>query len=232
MQHAGSDHNVWLEAPLMEKLQALKEAANARNSLERVRDVNFVIDQLERWNVEPSHPLHGKLDLEHIGMAGHSFGAVTTLSVAGQKYPLGKQFTEKRIDAFLAMSPQTGESGLMARRVFEEIATPVLCMTGTRDDSPIDKRVTPATRREVFAGLPPGNKYELVFDGGHHFTFGDTSGFRTRSRDADHHPAIERISTEFWNAYLRDDLQAKQWLQSELPRDACKLKSKDVWQWK
>ncbi len=120
-----------------------------------------------------------KLDLEHIGMSGHSFGAVTTLAVAGRKFPFGKSFAEQRIDAFFAMSPQPGQ-GLSARARLWSHQRPMLCMTGTKDDSPINDQVTPESRREVFKALPAGDKYELVFDGGHHFTFGDSDGFRTR----------------------------------------------------
>ena len=41
----------------------------------------IVLDQLEEWNKDSKHELHGRLDLKHIGMSGHSFGAVTTQAV-------------------------------------------------------------------------------------------------------------------------------------------------------
>ena len=231
MQHAGSDQDVWQSARLRDRMAVLKQAASAKSAVDRIQDVSFVIDQLEKWNQEASHPLHGKLDLEHIGMSGHSFGAVTTLAVAGRKFPFGKSFTDERIDAFFAMSPQPGE-GLSAQRAFGQISAPLLCMTGTNDNSPISDQVTPASRREVFKALPAGNKYELVFDGGHHFTFGDSEGLRTRGRDPDHHPAIQHISLKFWDAYLRDDQASREWLQSTQPMTDCKLKVSDIWQWK
>jgi len=231
MQHAGSDREVWRSAKLSNRLAALKKAASGKSTLDRMQDVSFVIDQLEKWNQEKDHPLYGKLDLEHIGMSGHSFGAVTTLDVSGRKYPFGKSFAEKRIEAFFAMSPQPGK-GLSASRALGHIAAPFLCMTGTKDDSPINKRVTPESRREVYKALPAGDKYELVFDGGHHFTFGDSKGLRTRGRDPDHHPAIQKISLKFWDAYLRNDKSERQWLQSKKPLTDSKLKATDVWQWK
>ncbi|MFK7778196.1 MAG: dienelactone hydrolase [Gimesia sp.] len=231
MQHAGSDREVWRSVKFSNRMEALKMAASGKSALDRVQDVSFVIDQLEKWNQKKGHPLHGKLDLEHIGMSGHSFGAVTTLAVSGRKSLFGKSTPEKRIDAFLAMSPQPGK-GLSASRALGHITAPMLCMTGTKDDSPINKRVTPETRREVFKALPAGNKYELVFDGGRHFTFGDSKGLRTRGRDPDHHPAIQKISLRFWDAYLRNEKSDRQWLQSKQPVTDCKLKATDIWIWK
>ena len=233
MQHAGSDREVFFQtgATLRERVQALKDAASLRTFQDRMADVPFVIDQLEEWNKEEGHPLRGKLDLGRIGMSGHSYGAVTTLAVSGRRYPLNRNFHEPRIDAFVALSPQPGK-GMSPGRAFGQVSSPVLCMTGTKDDSPIDNSVTPEKRREVFKGLPKGDKYELVFEGGHHFTFSDVRAFRTRGRDGDHHPAIQKITLQFWDAYLKQDSKAKSWLQSEQVRPDCKLKQADVWQWK
>ncbi|WP_419194110.1 alpha/beta hydrolase family protein [Novipirellula herctigrandis] len=231
MQHAGSDQEVWQSARLRDRMKAVKQAASAKSAADRIQDVSFVIDQLEKWNQEADHPLCGKLDLDRIGMSGHSFGAVTTLAVAGRRSLFGKSYADERIDAFFAMSPQPGQ-GLSAQRALGHISAPMLCMTGTKDDSPINDRVTPQLRREVYKALPEGDKYELVFDGGHHFTFGDSEGFRTRGRDPDHHPAIQKISLKFWDAYLRDDQSSRHWLQSKQPKIDCKLKASDTWQWK
>jgi len=230
MQHAGSDQEVWKSVPAGKRLQALKAAASARSFLDRVGDVSFVIDQLERWNKEPGHALAGKLDLERLGMSGHSFGAVTTLAVAGRKYPLNRSFPEERIDAFLAMSPQPGK-GMTAVRAFGHLKRPILCMTGTNDGSPLDPTMKPAVRREVFAALPAGDKFQLVLDGAHHFAFGDSGG-RFRRRDPKHHPAIGKISLAFWNAYLKGDATAKRWLQSKRVVGESGLGAADVWEWK
>ena len=231
MQHAGSDNQVWKSAKLGERFAAIKAAASVQSSRDRFADVPFVIDQLEIWNKEAEHPLSGKLDLEHIGMSGHSYGAVTTLAVAGRKFPLKQSFPEARIDAFLALSPQPGK-GLAAADAFGHIDKPILSMTGTEDRSPIDPTVKPATRREVYAALPKGDKYQLVMDGAEHFAFGDSQGFRARRRNPKHHPAIQQISLRFWNAYLKDDKQSKQWLQSDKPITETGLGDDDVWEWK
>ncbi|WP_246119942.1 alpha/beta hydrolase family protein [Blastopirellula retiformator] len=231
LQHAGSDEEVWKGVERRQILQAMKQAANGKNMLDRNKDVSFILDQLEIWNKQHDSALHSKLDLKHIGMAGHSFGAVTTTAVAGRKFPLGMTTSEPRLDAFLPMSPQTSK-GMSAADSFGEIKAPMLCMTGTEDSSHIDGNTTPASRREVYKALPAGDKYELVFDGAQHSAFSDTTGLRVGRRDPDHHPAIQQISLKFWDAYLKNDAAAKQWLQSNQPRKETTLKKSDVWQWK
>lgn len=231
MQHAGSDRDVIKNIRLRDRFNALKDAASYRSARDRLTDVSFVIDQLTQWNDTKDHPLFGKLDLHHIGMSGHSFGAVTTLGVAGQKPVFGTEINEPRIDAFLAMSPQPGK-GRSPERAFAEFERPVLCMTGTEDDSPIDRTVTPELRLAVYEALPDGDKYQLVFQDGNHYTFSDAGGFRRRDRDPGHHPAIQKISVKFWQAYLNDDAAAKQWLQSDKPKSEGLLKPADRWQWK
>ena len=232
LQHPGSDRSVWENEEPARRMGVLKEAAGLKQMLDRFQDVPFVIDQLEKWNAEENHPLHGAFDLEHIGLAGHSFGAVTTMGLAGRRFPLGRNYHDERIDAFLPMSPQPGK-GMTPSDIFGHLSVPILCMTGTEDGSPIDPSLKPEARREVYVALPPGDKYQIVFEGAHHFTFGDDNGgIRIRPRNPNHHPAILSISTKFWDAYLKDDETAKKWLQSIVPRQACKLDEKDVWEWK
>ncbi|WP_372720347.1 alpha/beta hydrolase family protein [Novipirellula sp.] len=231
MQHAGSDIEILKSGSLSQRFGKLKDSANAKNATDRYVDVSFVIDQLQHWNTQVGHPLFGKLDLNRIGMSGHSFGAVTTLGVAGRRFLTGHHYHEPRIDAFFAMSPSLAK-GISAENAFGEIRYPVLCMTGTHDDSPIDPRTTPESRQEVFKAFPSGDKFQLVFDGGHHFTFGDTPRLRARNRDPDHHSAIQKISLAFWNAYLLEDVEAKKWLKSESLKSDGTLKSSDDWQWK
>lgn len=231
MQHAGSDAEVWKNAKLGQRMSALKAAASAQSFNDRIGDVTFVLDQLEAWNGAAGHELKGKLELKHVGMCGHSFGAVTTMAVAGRHYPFNQSFPEPRIDAFFAMSPQSGK-GLPATKAFGHIQKPVLCMTGTKDGSPIDPNLKPSSRREVYTAFPKGDKYQLILDGGEHFAFGDSKGFRTKNRNPKHHPAIKEISLQFWNAYLKGDKKAKQWLQSKKPISETGLSEADVWEWK
>ncbi|WP_166830724.1 alpha/beta hydrolase family protein [Thalassoroseus pseudoceratinae] len=231
MQHPGSDDDVWKSAKLGKRFQALKAAASTQTALLRFADIPFVIDQLEIWNAKSGHPLNGKLDLEHIGMSGHSYGAVTTLAVAGRKFPFNQNFAETRIDAFLAMSPQPGK-GTQTAKTFGHLTQPILCMTGTKDGSPIDPTLKPATRREVYTSLPAGDKYQLVLHDAEHSAFGEGGRLLRRRQHPEHHPAIQQISLHFWNAYLKDNAKSRKWLQSNQPITTTKLDEQDIWEWK
>lgn len=231
MQHAGSDAEVWKSTPVRERMSTLKQAANLRATLDRFTDVPFVIDQLEMWNAKNEHPLQGKLDLDKIGLCGHSFGAVTTQGLMGQKFLGNRSFADPRIDAFFLMSPSESR-GIPSPTAFGHIQSPVLCMTGTEDGSPIQPDMTPASRAEVYAALPPGDKYQLILEGAQHFAFSDRVFAGGGARIEHHHPAIQNISTRFWDAYLKHDPTAKSWLQSNAVRKDCHLVGKDIWEWK
>ena len=106
LQHVGSDDAVWRGGGGM---QAMARAANGKNALDRAADVKFALDQLETLNQDATFPLRGKLDLQKIGMAGHSFGANTTLLVSGLKLPLVAPLADARIKCAIPMSaPQSG----------------------------------------------------------------------------------------------------------------------------
>ncbi|MEM1295674.1 MAG: acetylhydrolase [Verrucomicrobiota bacterium] len=230
MQHLGSDEAVWKSVERSQRFVAMKQAASLKSSLDRFADVPFVIDQLEKWNAEEGHRLFDTLNLEHIGLSGHSFGAVTSQALMGQKFPLDYNFADPRIDAFIPMSPSPGK-GMNPVDAFGHILSPVLCMTGTNDTSAIQADLKPEARQEVYAALPESDKFQLVFENGSHMAFSESS-FRNEKRIPHHHPAIQRVTTLFWNAYLRNDEEAQALLQSDQFRDTGKLVAKDVWEWK
>jgi hypothetical protein len=135
--------------------------------------------------------------------------------------------TDKRIDAAVMFSPSTARDGAEPAQAFGKVAIPWLLMTGTNDDSPIGGQ-SPESRLQVFPGLPPGDKYELVLEGAEHSAFGERgSPLDNAKRNPNHHRAILAITTAFWEAYLRDDAAAKQWLAGDAPRGV--LETKDVW---
>lgn len=228
MQHPGSDTSVWQGKPIGERYGDLKGAASAQNFLLRAKDVPAVLDQLAVWNRDASSPLHGRLDLTRVGMSGHSFGAVTTQAVSGESFGLaGQRLTDKRIKAAIAFSPSSPK-GRAGERAFGSVAIPWMLMTGTRDVSPIGDQ-SAESRQAVYPALPPGSKYEVVlFDAEHSaFTEGALPGDRAR-RNPNHHRAILALSTAFWDAYVRGDASARQWLDGEGPKRI--IEAKDRWQ--
>lgn len=225
MQHPGSDSSVWRGQPASQRRAALEDAAGGENYLLRVHDVPAVLDQLTAWNAADDHVLSGRLDLDHVGMSGHSFGAATTQAVSGQRSPRGRvAFTESRIDAAVMFSPSSRRGD--PKEVFGSVSIPWMLMTGTQDIAGIGNQ-TVESRLQVFPALPPGGKYELVLDGAQHSAFGD--GLRdAASRNPNHHRVILALSTAFWDAYLRSDSAAKAWLDGAGPRSV--MDEKDRWQ--
>jgi predicted dienelactone hydrolase len=228
LQHPGSDASVWQDVPAGRRRGAMEGAASGRNFLLRVKDVPAVLDQLDRWNAEKGHPLAGRLDLGRVGMAGHSFGAMTTQAVSGQAFPGGRSFADPRIRAAVVMSPSAPRRGGDPATAFGRVAVPWLLMTGTKDVAPIGG-ISLESRLAVFPALPPGGKYELVLDGAEHSAFTDRGlpGDST-PRNPNHHRAILALSTAFWDAHLRGDEAARRWLDGEGPRSV--LEAGDRWQ--
>ncbi|MGQ9505973.1 MAG: alpha/beta hydrolase family protein [Thermogutta sp.] len=228
LQHPGSDDSVWKDVPLRERMAAMQKAASAENLILRVQDVHAVLDQLEKWNKEVSHQLYQRLDLNSVGMSGHSFGGLTTQVVAGEVFPLiGQRARDPRIKAALILSPSSPRYG-SPQEAFAKVNLPWMLMTGTRDVAPIGGQ-TVESRRAVFSALPSGEKYELVLFDAEHSAFTDRSlPGETRPRNPNHHRAILALSTAFWDAYLRGNSAARQWLDGEGPKSI--LDSNDVWQ--
>jgi predicted dienelactone hydrolase len=227
LQHPGSDVSVWQDKPADERMRDLRRAANLRNFKLRVEDVKAVLDQLGRWNGASAHVLRGRLDLAHVGMSGHSFGAVTTQAVSGETYALaGQRFTDPRVDAAILFSPSSPKHGSPAD-AFAGVKIPWLLMTGTLDQAPIGDTVP--ERLAVYPALPPGDKYELVLDGARHSAFTDRPlPGDEGTRNPNHHRAIVAISTAFWDAYLKGDREARAWLDGDGPRQV--LQPPDRWQ--
>ena len=227
LQHPGSDESVWKDKPVSWRMEAMRRAVNIQNFMLRAADVSAVLDDLEHLNRSAGNVLTGRLDLQRIGMSGHSFGAATTQAVSGQKYPIGPSLTDPRIKAAVMMSPGAPKRKDL-KKAFASVAVPWMLLTGTKDDSFVatDKA---ESRLKVFPALPPGGKYELVLHNAEHSAFSDRAlpGDREK-RNPDHHRAVLALTTAFWDAWLRDDAAAKAWLDGSGPRSI--LETQDRWQ--
>jgi predicted dienelactone hydrolase len=214
MQHPGSDSE---SGPDM----------SIENLVLRVEDVGVIIDQLEIWAADPSHNLYGRLDLDKIGMAGHSFGAKTTQAVSGQVISyLTEEISDPRIKAALALSPSL-EGELDPVDQFRAVNMPWMLMTGTEESS-LEERLS------IYPALPPGGKYELVLSGGEHLAFTDVTALSVLemlfTRNPAHHPEIAALSTAFWDSWLLGDSAARVWLEGDGALTV--LQAQDTWQLK
>lgn len=229
VQHPGSDESVWRDVAPAQRRDALRDAASVQNFLRRIDDVRVVLDALARWNGAADDPLRARFDLTRIGMSGHSFGALTTQAVAGQRFQNGRRsLGDPRIGAAIMFSPNAPTRGGSAAAAFGAVDRPWLLMTGTHDTALIGD-ATVESRLAVFPALPGGGKYELVLDGAEHSAFTDRALPGDREpRNPNHHRVMLALSTAFWDAWLRDDPAARAWLDGDGAREV--LQPADRWQ--
>jgi predicted dienelactone hydrolase len=146
-------------------------------------------------------------------------------------------FRDERVDAVLLLSGQgmTGPGGGFHRHSWDGMDLPVMVQTGSFDNSP-RTRQTSASRRHPYDYAPPGDKYLVFIEGALHMSFTGRAarqepGLAARwiekylgTPDIDtalqyDQPAIFAYiitsSQAFWDAYLKDDTEAKAWLQSD-----------------
>lgn len=225
-QHRGSDSAVLREGGM----QALRTAGNAKNAIERPKDISFILDQLEELN-KKAGPLQGRMNLQSIGVGGHSFGAQTTLLAGGQLLGPGMSYTDKRVKALMPMSAPVPPA-VFRDRAYKGVKLPTLHMTGTKDDSPIGETKA-ADRRIPFDHITGCPQWFINFQDGDHMIF---SGRMARAssdekkQDLAFQKQIKQCSLAFWNAHLKGDAKALAWLnddmKSYLGKSAASVESK------
>jgi predicted dienelactone hydrolase len=215
LQHIGSDSEVWQDSSLTNLMSNMRRAAaNPKNVEDRPADVSFAIDQLEKLNREDTG-FKNRFDLSRIGVAGHSFGAFTTLAIAGELFilPGGREisFADPRVKAAIAMSAPTPVRKDTLDLAFSKIKIPVYHMTGTEDSSPIGN-TKPEERREPFDHTRGADQFLLTFNGGDHMVFSGRSTRQGPAKEKHFEDLICESSLAFWNAYLKGDAGSKWWL--------------------
>lgn len=211
VQHLGSDDAAWKgQASPMQSMKAA--ATDIRNSINRPLDVTFVVDELERLN-KSDEKWKGKFDLKRLGMAGHSFGAYTTLAIGGQQFMIAGEAKTLADARFKALLPMSSPVPMRNRdEAFAKIKLPTLHMTGTKDVSSIGD-TSAEERRIPFDKMTGPDNFLITFEGGDHMIFSGRSGVRgDRGKDPVFHDHIRASSTAFWDAYLLENSAAKKWL--------------------
>ena len=156
---------------------------------ERADDVSFALDLLEQMNTE-SGPLQGALDLEHVGIMGHSMGGITAAAACRQDRRLKACLN---IDGSLAGGPFSARSG------------------NARPSQPFMYLTKDQTATEPVAALfeaPGGASIRVVIPGATHTEFTDGPLFIPSldpfARKADRVIATARAyELAFFDRYLR-----------------------------
>jgi predicted dienelactone hydrolase len=177
-------------------LHGVNEPDNLRD---RPRDISFVIDQIAR-----GVPLGAAADVDHVGVAGHSFGAYTAMAVGGMlvDLPEGRRqsLRDARVKAVLAMSPEgTGWMGI-SPGAWSRFAVPAMFLTGTRDFGGSGR---PATwRHEPFNAIGTVPEWQVTILYATHMTFVNP-GIDER--------LINSLGTAFFDASLLHEQRASAW---------------------
>ncbi len=184
-------HPVGNADSLRQYFSGLAPAPAATELLDRPRDVSFVLDELQRQ--KPSHANLQSLDLQQVGVIGHSLGGYTALGLAGatidfdqvkrncnpnrslnlstllqcranELKPGNYQLQDPRIKAIFAINPLG--STMFGQRGISQINLPVFLMGGS------DDIFTPAVPEQIypFTWLKTPDKYLAVLEKGTHFS--------------------------------------------------------------
>ena len=203
VQHIGSDNALWRGNPLGLTMR-LANAAQDAEAMARAKDVSFALTELLAM---PS--MVGRLDANRIVAAGHSYGANTTMLVAGALVP-GRgengqtlNLRDPRIKAAIIMSAPPFYGFINPGVILGNIAMPTLHITATGDDimvpgygSGFEDRVN------VFNAMGDARKTLVVFTGGSHSIFTD----RSNTGGAELNPKVKAATQALSLAFLKQTL--------------------------
>jgi predicted dienelactone hydrolase len=211
LAHPVTDDSLWTISPGKSFKTNVSDAIAGPQYGLRVADCRFVIDYcLEKAEFAP------RLDAGRIGLAGHSFGALTAQSIAGQSGG-AQSLRDARVRAVIALSP-TAISAERAQAL-KSVDIPFFSVTGTHDQYVTFKKggeavrlgVSLAQRELVYEHLPAGEKIQLKLNLADHMSFAgeavDTQSFSrdvsvTSETNAQIWERVSMTTSLFWRFYL------------------------------
>ena len=210
LQHPGSDSSI-LAGMIFDRDRALKAATSVEEFKARVQDAKVALDKLR---LTPGLAEHH--DAGEVAIAGHSYGARTSMALSGERFPSapGVDLSDPRIRAAVVLSPPP-YSG--ADR-FAAIGIPQFHVTGTKDTTPIEESTDPAMRLCPFRESTNSPSYLVVLDGADHMAFSGrlpTLDAAKRKDYARWHAMLAEATTRFLDATLRADRAARSWLDGD-----------------
>lgn len=218
IQHDGTDDSLWRGKPGHPWDNIRKTAISWETVRNRYLDVPFAMDQLRVMN-RSDEILENRLDLNRTGMSGHSFGAVTTQIMAGQLTgnDAPEDLSDSRFMAAIAYSPVPNTRlELPPEKVYGGIKIPLLHMTGTADDSPIDGDIQPL-RDEIYryAGQNGALQMSVIIGGADHMVFNGSRGQLPDYEGIEtHKDNIKILALAWWSHFLNGEKAPMAWLQN------------------
>ena len=215
-QHPGSDSTY-----LKDMLQGYyTDVFNLNEFIDRPLDISYVLDELERRN---DTEFEGRLNLESVGVMGHSFGGYTALAIAGARINFEQleedcekiiwdpnlslllqcralklprknyDFRDRRVKAIMVINPVT--SSIFGVKGLSTIKIPVFIGAGDRDPA------TPAAIEQIrpFTFLTTSDRYLALLKGQAHVDISRLDAGATRAIES--LPDLELIDSELLYRY-------------------------------
>ena len=173
-------------------LSGFASPPQATDLINRPLDIKYLLDELQRRN-DSDVNLKGKLNLQQVGVIGHSLGGYTALGLAGatinfqqvrkdcspnrslnlsvflqcgalEVKPAIYPIKDERVKAILAFNPLG--STIFGSKGISQIKIPTMLLAGSQDI------FTPAVPEQIFpfTRLPNPDKYLALIENGTHFT--------------------------------------------------------------
>ena len=124
-------------------------------------DMGFALDRLERLNAsDPSGRFLGRLDMQRVGVFGHSLGGATTLQFCHD---------DSRCKAGVDV-----DGAPLGSVVAEGVTQPMMFLLSDHGREPdAETRPVMANIRSIYDRLPSDRRLEIVIRGANHFGFSD-----------------------------------------------------------
>ncbi len=210
VQHVGSDRQLWFGNPLSLVFR-LTEAAQEAEALNRVKDVKFALSRLL------AEPVGSNINTQRLVAAGHSYGANTTMLLAGALVSnVAYAAKDPRFSAAILISAPPFYGMGNPQNIVSSINVPTLHITATADDIQIPGYNSGvADRLALYQATGQSSrtaKVLAVFKDGSHSIFTDRMGTGGVALNPKVKVATRQLALAFLKTlHANDGLALDQW---------------------